>query len=320
MYYLIYFDESNKIDQFDADYSYYGAYGSTDVSMAKVVRKVRSIFKQCKSFSELHFREYTKDNNIKKYFQTLHTVINENVQINILTVDNKDALYAAQRIGLTTAELRNLFYIKIPERLFYGMTRNLSQFNQKSRMIKVKIKVDQNDEYDKLFLETKITEQMNAHSAYRNKNYRVVSVISQDSAKSIPLQIVDTFMGIVVFLLEKTYLEQSNVSKIKSDLIYRFLIEGDNLTKFQQQIKLYKWTGNEELTSINISDYVSPFMAYKTAYDLQEMVRIQKVMLENPSISLKELRLKVGYPNTMLNMLIGYKDQIEGRGRNYSII
>ena len=128
MYYLIYFDESNKIDQLDVEYSYYGAYGSTDISMAKVVRKVRNIFKQCKSFSELHFREYTKDNHVKKYFQTLHTVINEDVKINILIVNNKDALYAAQRIGLTTPELRNLFYIKIPERLFYGVTRNLSEF------------------------------------------------------------------------------------------------------------------------------------------------------------------------------------------------
>ncbi|MBW7651704.1 DUF3800 domain-containing protein [Anoxybacillus sp. ST4] len=320
MYYLIYFDESNKIDQFDVEYSYYGAYGSTDISMAKVVRKVRDIFKQCKSFSELHFREYTKDNHVKKYFQTLHTVINEDVKINILIVNNKDALYAAQRIGLTTTELRNLFYIKIPERLFYGVTRNLSEFSENDEMIKVKIKVDQNDEYDEIFLGHKIIEQMNAHSAYRNKNYRVVRVMSQDSAKSIPLQIVDTFMGIVVFLLEKNYLEQSNVSKIKSDLIYRFLIEQDNLSRFQKQIKLYKWTGSEELTSMNISDYVSPFMAYKAEYDVQEMTRIQKVMLEHSPKSLKELRGKVNYPNTMLNTLIAYKDQIEGRGRNYSII
>ncbi len=35
---------------------------------------------------------------------------------------------------------------------------------------------------------------------------------------------------------------------------------------------------------------------------------------------LKELRLKAGYPNTMKNTLIGYKDQIEGWGRNYSIL
>ncbi|OKO93515.1 DUF3800 domain-containing protein [Geobacillus proteiniphilus] len=318
MHYLIYFDESNKLDQFNADYSYYGAYGGTDASMAKVVKQVRNIFKQCNSFSELHFREYTKDNLVKKYFQTLHTVINENVQINILTVNNKDALYAAQRIGLTTTELRNLFYIKIPERLFYGMTRDLS--SQESGMVRVKIKVDQNDEYDKLFLETKIIEQMNAHSAYRNKNYRVVNVLSQNSVKSIPLQIVDTFMGIVIFLLEQNYLESSNTAKIKSDLIYRFLIEGNNLINFQRQIKLYKWTGHEELTSINISDYVSPFMAYKAAYDSQEIIRIQKIMVENPVMSLKELRLKVGYPNTMKNTLIGYKDQIEGRGRNYSIL
>ncbi|MGG3907727.1 hypothetical protein ABEU93_14815, partial [Geobacillus stearothermophilus] len=72
--------------------------------------------------------------------------------------------------------------------------------------------------------------------------------------------------------------------------------------------------------NINISDYVSPFMAYKAAYDSQEIIRIQKIMVENPAMPLKELRLKTGYPNTMKNTLIGYKDQIEGRGRNYSIL
>ncbi|MEK3992868.1 DUF3800 domain-containing protein [Robertmurraya sp. FSL R5-0851] len=245
MNYLIYFDESNKIDQFNKQYSYYGAYGELDTSLAVIVEKIRKIFKSSGSKSELHFTEYTKDRHIKKYFQALHTAINENMRINILIVNNQDALASAAKIGLSTQELRNLFYIKIPERLSYGLTRDLSHLDHAIQLVQVKIKIDKNDEYDRIKLNEKLVEQMNAHSAYRNKNYRILKAISQDSKKSIPLQIIDTFMGIVVFLLEKSYMEDTDIAAIKSDLIYRFLIEQDNLLKFQKQIRLLEWTGSE---------------------------------------------------------------------------
>ena len=45
MNYLIYFDESNKIDQFNKEFSYYGAYSGTDKSLAMIVNKIRKIFK-----------------------------------------------------------------------------------------------------------------------------------------------------------------------------------------------------------------------------------------------------------------------------------
>ena len=282
--YLIYFDESNKIDQFNKKFSYYGAYGGTDSDLARIVKRIDNLNRELKSHGELHFREYTKDTHVKKYFRVLHTVINEDVRINILIVNNEDALLAASKIGLSTSELRNLFYIKIPERLFYGMTRDLTHLgNVEDKTVNVKIKIDRNGEYDKLGLNEKIIEQMNAHSAYRNKNYRVNKVISLDSEKSIPLQIVDTFMGIVVYLLEQTYLDNSDSSKIKSDLIYRFLSQGNNLIRFQEQIRLFEWTGREELNEINISNHLSPFMVYKTNYDVQEIVKIQSLIAKAPT-------------------------------------
>ncbi|WP_407267866.1 hypothetical protein [Radiobacillus sp. PE A8.2] len=181
MNYLIYFDESNKIDQFNKEYSYYGAFGGFDTSLAKLVKKVGQIYKENNSVSELHFTEYKSDNNVKNFFQVLHSVLQENIRINILIVNNKDALRAADNIGLSTKELRNLFYIKIPERLFYGITRDLFSYVSKEETVNVKIKIDCNDEYDNLDLNKKLIEQMNSHSAYRNKNYRVNKVISQDS-------------------------------------------------------------------------------------------------------------------------------------------
>ncbi|WP_430482955.1 DUF3800 domain-containing protein [Rossellomorea marisflavi] len=256
---------------------------------------------------------------MKKYLKTLHKVINEDISVNLLIVNNADAFTAAEKIDLSPQELRNLFYIKIPERLFYGVTRNLSHLESKEK-VNVQIVIDENDEYDKIDLNNKIIEQMNAHSAYRNKNYRIANVNTKNSEDSIPLQIIDTFMGIVVFLLEKTYLEKSDASKIKSDLIYRLLSEQDNLVRFQKQIKLFKWTGSEELELINIAEYLSPFMVYQTEHDIQQMLKIQELEFANPGINTKELRILAGFPNTMLRTFLGYRDEISGKGRNTFIL
>ena len=316
MDYLIYFDESNKIDQLKKGYSYYGAFGERATSLAQLVKKVAQIFKKNNSKSELHFTEYTSDTDVKKYFQVLHSVLREDIRINILIVNNNDALKAANKIGLAPKELRNLFYIKIPERLFYGITRHLSFYVSETETVNVKIKIDCNDEYDNLDLNKKLIEQMNAHSVYRNKNYKVNKVISQDSKKSIPLQIIDTFMGIVVFLLEKGYMGNSTTAIVKADLIYRLLSEGGNILRFQDKIRLFEWTGNEELTEKNISDCLSPFIVYKTAFDIRETTKMQRLLASNPCMKTKDLREAMNYNNRKLKMLQGYKAQIEGVGRN----
>lgn len=138
----------------------------------------------------------------------------------------------------------------------------------------------------------------------------------QESHKSIPLQIVDLFMGIVVFLMEKTYLNISDDKPIvKSDLIYRFLIESDNLELFQKKMNIFKWDGQKEaVQELYISEYLSQFMAFKTQFDVNEMSRILRV--REPNDTTKDIRLKMGYSNNKLRILLGYIDQLEDRGRN----
>ncbi|WP_224726336.1 hypothetical protein [Paenibacillus vietnamensis] len=240
----------------------------------------------------------------------LNYIINEEININLLVVNNTEAQSIAQQLDLTTMELRSLFYIKIPERLFYGITRGLT--NQ----MDIEIRIDHNDEYDALGLHSKIKEQMNAHSVYRNKRYKITSVESEKSHESIPLQIIDTFLGIVVFLMEQSYMGQSDAVRIKSDLIYRFLSQGNNVERFQSQIKLYTWNGRENLSELSIGNYMSKFMIYQTQYDLVEMNRLQAIRLRNPDLTTKDYRMLMEYPNSRFRMLLGYLDELELRGRN----
>lgn len=309
MNYNIYFDESNKLDSRKV-FSYYGGFGGSTDDISRLSNLIRTYCKG--SAKELHFKEYTDDGSIYKYFKVINSVLKADVTFNFFIVHNDSALQLARQYGITDTEMRNMLYVKIPERLFYGITRYNKEIS------KVNIKVDKDDNYRKIRLYSKIKEQMNAHSAYRNLNYQVNSVKSMKSEKNISIQIIDIIMGITVFLMEKIYKNETNVTKAKSDLIYRLFLEEENILRFKEKIKIFKWDGNNDsVVEVNISNYIPDFLIYKSNFDLQELLRIQPIVHANAEISIKELQNLVEYPSALRRLLIGYKDLIEGRGRNY---
>lgn len=59
-------------------------------------------------------------------------------------------------------------------------------------------------------------------------------------------------------------------------------------------------------------------MAFKTQFDVNEMTKISNI--RNPIDTTKDIRLKMGYTNNQLRMLLGYLDQLSGKGRNTFIM
>lgn len=312
MNYEIYFDESNKLDQPNGKYSYYGALGTTSSIAKKITQKVESQ----KIKNELHFVDYTTDNDFEKYFKILNDVLEQDIHINMMIVNKEDAARIAAKMNVTLSELRELFYVKIPERLFYGMTRNLKESEY------IDIVIDENSEYEKIKLEIKLEEQMNAHSAYRNKGYKVASVEQVSSIDNILLQLIDVFMGMIVFLLEHQYKASENKKEsitqlVKSDLVYRFLIHENNLDKFHAKVTLYIWEGmSEEVREVNLSEYTGEFIVHKTQFDIQEMNRLAKIQLAHPNENTRFYREEMGYGNRQLRMIQGYLSELNGTGRN----
>lgn len=95
--------------------------------------------------------------------------------------------------------------------------------------------------------------------------------------------------------------------------------EGSKVDRFIKQINLYSRNDDENLSELSVGDYVSQFMVYKARYDVSEIAKLQAIMLRNPELPAKEYRKLMEYPNTLVRMLLGYKDEVEGRGRNYSL-
>ncbi|WP_210471672.1 DUF3800 domain-containing protein [Sporosarcina sp. 6E9] len=316
MRYSIFFDESNKLDN-EKKYSYYGAFGCDTEKTRQLNIGVEKVFERFGKKSEFHFTEYKNDRNLNAAFCFLHFFINLDLQVNIFIVNNKRALHMAAERNLATKDLRKLFYVKIPERLFYGLTRE-QDFDHNM----VDIYLDHSPEYGGMRVYSKIKEQMNAHSLYRQLNYQVNTVKSKKSEESYAIQMIDMLLGIIVYLIEKSYLGISKKDIVKSDLIYRFLIEESNLEKFQKQVNIFKWDESEinSIEKVPMSEYLSEFMMSKSKFDIQEMSKIITITSNNPGIGMKNLREKLGYSSNMLQLLFGYQRQIKGEKRNQDIL
>src|SRR5699024_1120675 len=160
-----------------------------------------------------HFVDYTSDEYFEKYFKALNYILSKNININLMLVNKRDAASIADQMGINLLELRELFYVKIPERLFYGMTRNLNEGNS------VQIVIDKNSKYENVELEKKLKEPINTHSAYRNKCYNVEEVLQVNSIVSIPNHVIDVLMGIIVFLIENNNLVKKHFDESISQMI-----------------------------------------------------------------------------------------------------
>lgn len=312
MSYGIYFDESNKLDQPNGNYSYYGALGADISTVIYIIREILKIKRDLNTKSKLHFVEYKKDQDFEKYFKILNFILSQDIKINLMIVNKNDAEKVVKEMSIQLADLRSLFYVKIPERLFYGMTRQLNSRQS------VRIVIDENSEYDSIQLEDKIEEQMNAHSAYRHKGYRVAEVKQSASDKNIALQLIDVLMGLIIFILEEQYkVNTSNTALIKQDLIYRVLSENDNLNKLHNKLTIFKWSRiSEEIEIEQFSKHTGKFIIDKTKKDIQEMTRLSRIISKHPSETTKFYREKMGYTNSQLRMLQGYLSELRGEGRN----
>lgn len=194
MSFEIYFDESHKLDKHTSDYSYYGAIGCDRTTR----KKFDSFIEELDIKGELHFRDFNLD-KINNYLKPIEYAVDK-FYGNFYIVNSSEAYRIGDKIGIEDkSKLREIFYIKIPERLIYGITRRIRDFKT------VNIYIDKSAEYEKYELEKKLKSQLNAQSIYRNLQYSIDKVEQIDSKYSRMIQIADIILGIVVFLFEEKY-------------------------------------------------------------------------------------------------------------------
>lgn len=314
--YKIFFDEVNKIDSPNKDYSYYGSFGLSEENSSIIDSEISRIYTEIGSRNELHFNKYNAG-DLKKYFRIIDMLLKQDISINIYILNNKEYISFGKELGLDITELKEYFYVKIPERLFYGIVRDTQNID------KLSIFMDESTEYTTLDVYNKVKDQMNAHALYRTKKYRVGDVKGINSESSNLVQGIDVMMGIIVFILEKSYLSPSKAMLEKSDLIYRVLIEGRNIELFRSMIKLFSWSSTRDyIEEINISERLNDFLMFMNKQDAKDKFRVHKIYIDEkidqiPEDSrIKQLRQYLGCTSREMNRYLGFLSEIEKNDRN----
>lgn len=329
--YVIYFDESKKIDR-ESNFSYYGAISIESDILSQVESNIESILQELHRTGELHFVDY-KPSEIVKYFQVFNYFLScTEIKFNIYRVNNDQYFELGDRLGFSDKELRKYFYVKIPERLFYGLVRN------KVDIKSVEIIMDKSSEYETFGVFDQIENQMNAHSLYRGKPYRVSSIKGIDSQSSRMLQVLDVILGIVVFLLERKFYTCSSYRELnKQDFIYRLLTTGDNLFHFVEMVSIYSWNQDsiKSAGSIDFRPAISDFLTISHQRDFVTMEAVYRFFIERETeikklsssdrsfrIKLSKQYLKNPYSadhslgNNLVELFLGVLPQVEFKDRN----
>lgn len=236
MKFNIFFDESHQLDKHSSKYCYYGILGYEENKVAEL----KKLIEEKGITYELHFSDF-KLNQLEGYYEVLKFVLNE-AKSNIYMVNCEQALSLGKKIELNAENVRKLFYIKLPERLIYGMTRKLSGVkdinitidksdtygNNNLELLDTKsleeiekilqsemdkdeqknnIKSIVEEKYKHIQLTKSLKEQLNSHSLYRNLNYKVNKIRQEDSKQNIALQSIDVLLGVVSYIFEEKYLD-----------------------------------------------------------------------------------------------------------------
>lgn len=219
MGYYIFFDESGKITIRDNKYSYYGALGISE----KDSKSINEKWIKNGGSRELHFQRFNLT-NLDSYLNFTNILLDKS-KINIYMVENSKALHIANKLSIDHTKLRELLYIKIPERLIYGILRYLNDSHN------IELFIDECDEYDKYDIKSKLEYQLNAQAIYRDKSYFIKDVQQMDSKVNICLQGIDVIIGIISFIVDKKYISYQD--EFKEDEFISIL---NSIEKIDQEI------------------------------------------------------------------------------------
>lgn len=211
MKYEIFFDESHQLDKMDSKYCYYGILGYKE----KNISELNKLFKERNIGYELHFSQF-KLNKIEDYTAIFKYALN-NAKTNIFMVNCHDALSLAEKIDINIENLRRLFYIKIPERLIYGMTRKLKGVKN------INITIDRSD-------------------AYGNDNLQLVN---EECEEKLITALEDKKINIIKSILNKKSTKiESKLKKIRK------LLENKSFTKYEIEEKIKLISENYDTSEI----------------------------------------------------------------------
>ncbi|HHW36353.1 MAG TPA: hypothetical protein GXX18_03540 [Bacillales bacterium] len=221
----------------------------------------------------LHFTDYNGYANSPERFKKLISLALENIdgmQFNVINYDINKIENIAHPIKTVVSDIVPItIYNKFPERLVYGLLRKYGQHTYLS----ASIHIEEDSTYSKgsksrnnsstitsKDLADTMLYQLNIQSVYRNESYRVDSVDFLTKRVEYGIELSDTLLGIIRFIIENNDGESTRILA-KCQLILE-LLETTNLKTFLiNNTSYFEWNQNNQLTVIPFLTYLNLFLS-----------------------------------------------------------
>lgn len=222
----------------------------------------------------LHFTDYNGYGKSPERFNKLISLsleYTEGMQFNVINYNMNKIESIAQPIKPVLKDIVSMtIYNKFPERLIYGLLRKYGQH----AYLNADIHIENDSTYNKGENNTKDKEltinsknladtllyQLNIQAVYRNESYMVDTVDFLLKRVEYGIELTDTLLGIIRFIIENSHSDSSRV-KAKRKLILE-LLETTNLKNFLlKNTSYYEWHPNDQLKAIPFSTYLNLFLS-----------------------------------------------------------
>lgn len=220
----------------------------------------------------IHFTDYNGYGKSPERFKQLISLglkHIDGIQFNVINYDINLIEKIAQPIKTVLHDIVPLtIYNKFPERLIYGLLRKYGQHayldariyieNDSTYNKKLSPALDNTPAINSKDLSDTLKYQLNIQAVYRNESYKVSSVNYLTKRVEYGIELTDTLLGIIRFIIENS---QNNSSRIKAkrQLIIE-LLETTSLKKFLlHNTSYFEWNNNDQLNQIPFSTYLNLF-------------------------------------------------------------
>ena len=217
----------------------------------------------------LHFAEYNKRDK-EKYIKAIEVFCKYQSFCDMLIINysNPDGIYDKNAI-------KNMFYRKLPERIFYGILRHTGMHIN----VNANLFIEHAKEYEEnIKLHESIMTTLNEQALYRGEKFIINSFQYKHKNEEIGIEITDLILGIIRNIMLYNPDNMSNGVRSKIDLI-KELFKIDGFKEFISRIKLYEWNNCESLKEVESDKYVNIFMSMNT--DLIQYQLINKDIITN---------------------------------------
>lgn len=247
----IYFDESGKLNENGP--SLMGGilipqniYNLQEIKNLNIKLKNKEI--------KLHFTSYNGNYKTKKDYLDVIKVFSKYLKFcnaNVLSYKSPQGDY----LDYTT--VKNMIYTKFPERVFYGLLRNLGD----RLYIDAEIFMEEESNYSKMIKTLPMT--LNTQSLYRAEKFKIINSKLVSKNTEIGVEFTDIFLGMIRHIILSINDDNTVTSKTKKEknLLILECLQIPDFYNFMISLNYFEWGNSSCLKEVKFESYINFFIA-----------------------------------------------------------